>query len=89
MSPSACHKQSLLQQARARILVSAVEICISSEALVAEELYNIYSDNLFIMIVIVYLKCTRRSHATSHTEHENSGEIIDIEASKDYNGSHI
>ena len=54
MSPSACHKQSLLEQARARILVSAVEICISSEALVAEELYNIYSDTLFTMIVNVW-----------------------------------
>ena len=42
-----------------------------------------------IIIVIVYLKCTRRSDATSHTEHENSGEIIDIEASKDHNGSNI
>ena len=39
--------------------------------------------------MIVYLKCTQRSDATSHTEHETSGEIIDIEASKDYNGSHI
>ena len=43
----------------------------------------------FIIIVIVYLKCTRRSDATSHTQHENNGEVIDIEASKDYNGSHI
>ena len=39
--------------------------------------------------MIVYLKCTRRSGATSHTEHENRGEIVDIEASKDYTGSHI
>ena len=39
--------------------------------------------------MIVYLKCTQRSDATSHTEHETSGEIIDIEASKDYNGSRI
>ena len=39
--------------------------------------------------MIVYLKCTQRSDATSHTEHETSWEIIDIEASKDDNGSHI
>ena len=45
--------------------------------------------SFFIIIVIVYLKCTQRSDATSHTEHETSGEIIDIEASKDYNGSQI
>ena len=39
--------------------------------------------------MIVYLKCTQRSDATSHTEHETSGEIIDIEASNEYNGSRI
>ena len=43
----------------------------------------------FIIIVIVYLKCTRRSDATSHTEHKNFAEIVDIESSKDYSGSHI
>ena len=43
----------------------------------------------FIIIVIVYLKCTRRSDATSHTEHKNFGEIVDIEEGKDYSGSHI